>query len=118
MTFIPWASAASTSSPRKSRLAEPAVERGEDEVLQVQLLRFLDPVAGLPAAVGDVLLPGGAVVVGRAGPQAPVQEQATGGGAQERLARVRQFGVGGRDAHQRECSERNQHGGQSGNPST
>jgi hypothetical protein len=58
----------------RAGVAETAVERRQNEVGRVQLLRLPHPVARVPAAVGDGLLPLGAVEVLRLREHAPVQE--------------------------------------------
>ncbi|EOD69663.1 alpha-L-fucosidase/alpha-galactosidase [Amycolatopsis vancoresmycina DSM 44592] len=97
----------------RPRVAQPAVEGGEDDVGRAQLLRLVDPVVRRPATVGDVALPGGAVGVPRRGEHAPVQEQPGGRGPQPVLAWVVELGVRGGDQarHQRDG------GGQAGKQS-
>ncbi len=77
----------------RPRVAEPAVERREHEVLQVQLLRLVHPVVGVPTAVGDVGLPLAAACVLRCGALTPMQEEATDRVPEELLPRVLKVGV-------------------------
>ena len=72
-------------------VAEPAVERGQHQVVRVQLAGLGHPVVGVPAAGGDRRLPGGAVQVLRDGAHAPVQEEAGRRGAHPLLPGVEQL---------------------------